>query len=462
MGILDYLKEGENPGIIEETALNIIIPIKEFGITGIANETEAISIFSILLGQRAQSAIFADQKQGNLLLDTGIDKFYQLYKGCFGEKILGFLKTDLPLFVFTAMYLESPILRQELKSADEYLKKEVFGSIHTLCNLCFPNLVRFPDILSVDNMKSILDYLENKDHILKDTSPTPKRSASNLNLVYSVPESNTSEIIIYRAECLDIDVIVEIILNECILNSPEVREDNINYELRERPDLAVFLKAKMKNKQFRLAPRFILPLFSSNFSFKEDKYLLLAKMVLIHNLYSNILIAENIISEEEGEKEFIAYLIEVLQHRKFADFPIAKYFTHNYKFNNTIGKRTEVINFVGDLSLFLKARNLITLSEAKDLLDDANNIIEKLELNKEPDYDSESRVPLVNFTNSERHLVCFITMLSLMSISQLSNEVTYLINSFFNDYGIANDIVNAESDALETLGQPPFNNGKIG
>lgn len=268
--------------------------------------------------------------------------------------------------------------------------------------------------------------------------------------------------IIYRAECLDINVVLEIILNECIANSTAVRENIIKNELKKSPDLAGFLRAKRRNKEFKLTASFVLPFFSSFFSFKQDKYLLLAKMALVHNLYSNILLAENVISEEEGEKEFKTYIIDVLKHRKFANFLISKYFTQGYQFNNSLGKRADIVNFIGDLSLFLKARNLIPLSEAKGLLIEANDIIEKLGLNKEPDYNFESRFPLKNFTKSERHLVCFITLLSLISISHLSNETAHLINLFFNEYGISNDIVDAESEALERLGQPPLKNDNNG
>lgn len=162
MGMLDYLQDGENPGIIEETVYHLIAPIKQYGVTGFANETEAMSLFSILLGHRGQAAMLAGQTKGNLLLDTGMDKIYQLYKDCFGEQMLFSLKIDLALFVFTVLYLESPILRKEMKLANEPLKKEVFGSIHTLCEHYHPYLVRFPDILSFDNMKTLTVYLQNK------------------------------------------------------------------------------------------------------------------------------------------------------------------------------------------------------------------------------------------------------------------------------------------------------------
>lgn len=160
--MLDYLQDGDDPGIIEETVFHIIAPIKEYGVTSFANETEAMSLFLILLGQRAQAAMFAGQTKGNLLLDIGIDKIYQLYKDCFGEQMLFSLKIDLALFAYTAMYLESPTLRKEMKLADELLRREVFVSIHALCEHYYPHLVRFPDILSFDNMKTLTMYLQSK------------------------------------------------------------------------------------------------------------------------------------------------------------------------------------------------------------------------------------------------------------------------------------------------------------
>jgi hypothetical protein len=162
MGILDNLRARKNFGSIQETVIHIIKPIKEYGVTSFANETEAMSLFSILLGQRAQAAMFAGETKGNLLLDTGIDKIYRNYEECFGEQILFSLKIDLPLFVFTAMYLESPNFRQGIREADLILKKEVFNTIHTVSEHYYFNLVRFPDIMAFDNMVKLSAYLSKK------------------------------------------------------------------------------------------------------------------------------------------------------------------------------------------------------------------------------------------------------------------------------------------------------------
>lgn len=137
MGMLDYLKAGENPGIIEETVFYIINPISEYGVISLANETEAMSLFSMLLGNRAQAAIVAGQTKGNLLLDTGIDKIYKYYEEGFGQQFLYGMKLDLPLFVFTAMYLENQNFRMAIKEADETLRREVFSSVHTVCEYCY-------------------------------------------------------------------------------------------------------------------------------------------------------------------------------------------------------------------------------------------------------------------------------------------------------------------------------------
>lgn len=160
--MLDYLKDGDDPGIIEETVFNIIAPIKEFGVKSIANEKESISLYSILLGQRASAAMFAGQTKGNLLLDTGIDKIYQYYQEGFGKQFLWSMKLDLPLFVFTAMYLENPNFRKAMKEADELLRREVFGSIHMLCYYYYPRMVQYHEIICRENLKIFFSYLQNK------------------------------------------------------------------------------------------------------------------------------------------------------------------------------------------------------------------------------------------------------------------------------------------------------------
>ena len=162
MGILLNLRARRDFGSIQETFIRIIAPIKEFGVKSIANESEAMSLFSILLGQRAQAAMFAGHTNGNLLLETGIDKIYQYYKDCFGEQILFSLKIDLPLFVFAAMYLESPNYRQGIKKADLILKKEVFDTIHTVCEHYHSGLVRFSCSMAFDNMVKLSSYLSKK------------------------------------------------------------------------------------------------------------------------------------------------------------------------------------------------------------------------------------------------------------------------------------------------------------
>lgn len=165
MGMLDYLKDGNNPGIIEETAFYFITPISEYGVTSLANETEAMSLFSILLGVRAQGAMLAGQRKGNLLLDTGVDKIYEYYEEGFGPQFLYGMKLDLPLFVFTAMYLENPDLRKALKEADETLRREVFNAIHTVCEYCYSYLVQYPDLMCRENLQILLSYLQKRNLI---------------------------------------------------------------------------------------------------------------------------------------------------------------------------------------------------------------------------------------------------------------------------------------------------------
>jgi hypothetical protein len=162
MGILENLRAKRNFGSIQETVIHIIAPIKEFGVTSIANQDEAKSLYSILLGQRAQAAMFAGQTKGNLMLDTGIDKIYQYYQEGFGEQFLQGMKYDLPLFVFTVMYLESPNFREGMKQADIIVRREVFDKIHTVCEHFHFYLVQYPDLMCRENLRIFLSYLQKK------------------------------------------------------------------------------------------------------------------------------------------------------------------------------------------------------------------------------------------------------------------------------------------------------------
>lgn len=269
--------------------------------------------------------------------------------------------------------------------------------------------------------------------------------------------------IISRAECLDTNVVLEIILNECMANSSAVNEQIIKEELKKSPDIAGFIRAKKRDINFKLTADFVLPFFSSFFSFKQDKYLLLAKVLLAHNFYSNSLIKENVISENEAEREFANYLVDILKHKKFKDLSIAEYLSHGYTLNDITGKRFDVLMFILDLVCLLKEKSQIPQSEIDSIELFAENTLDRLRLNDEPDDDhndvSKILLPLKYFQKSELHLVCFIALLSIISnTSNLNQETEYYLNHFLYRNGITSDILEVEATALEKLGQPSFKN----
>jgi hypothetical protein len=158
MGLVENLRAKKHLRSIQNTAISIITPINVSGIKGITNEKEALALYSML----TQAALFAGQTEGNLLLDTGIDKINQYYLDGFGEQYLQEMKIDLPLFVFTVMYLESPNFRKGMKQADIIVRREVFDNIHTVCEHFHFYLVKYPDLICRENLRIFLLYLQKK------------------------------------------------------------------------------------------------------------------------------------------------------------------------------------------------------------------------------------------------------------------------------------------------------------
>lgn len=254
--------------------------------------------------------------------------------------------------------------------------------------------------------------------------------------------------IIYRAECFDLNVVVEVIMNTCIAHSSSVKEYIIIEELKNCPDLAEFIRAKKRDNNFKLSADLVFQLFS----FKHDKYLSLAEMVLLYSLYSNTIIKEKVIKENEGKKEFTNYIIEVLRLKKFLELPISQYFTYAYYFNDTLGKRAAIINLFGDLSRLFVRRKLIPSEEIMAIRLFVNETIDMLQLTNESDEISESSFPINKFTRSELSLVCFVALLSVISsVSAFNHESEYILGIFFNKNGISNDIIDAESTAASKL-----------
>lgn len=161
MGQYTEVLYSNNPDSIASTVKAIVKPLLDFGFTGSKDKTEIISAFSILLGQRAQAAMFVGQTKGNLLLDTGVNVINGMYEECFVVDTDKY-KLDLPMLVLTAMYLESPIKRDSLKVADTILKNELFVCVYQVCKNMLPAQVLLSKEEVAEAMTRFCSFLEKK------------------------------------------------------------------------------------------------------------------------------------------------------------------------------------------------------------------------------------------------------------------------------------------------------------
>lgn len=102
-----------------------------------------------------------NSRMGTLLLDTGIETYYKMYGEYFGVQTAKH-KLDMPLFAFTAMYLESVNKRTALKSAGLILKNEMFNSIYDECLRRLPMQVKFSRDQSCKNLNDFYTFLSAK------------------------------------------------------------------------------------------------------------------------------------------------------------------------------------------------------------------------------------------------------------------------------------------------------------
>jgi len=158
MGQYKDLLYSNNQNSIATTVKSIIKPLRDFGFSGTRDKTEAMAAFSILLGQRAQAAMMAGITKGNYLLDTGMNVYNGMYEECFIVDTDRH-KLDLPLFVSTAMFLESSIKREDLKKADSTFKAEYFECIYTVCKQSYPEQIQFTSDEAIVCMNKFTLYL---------------------------------------------------------------------------------------------------------------------------------------------------------------------------------------------------------------------------------------------------------------------------------------------------------------
>ena len=161
MGQYTDLLYSTNNNSIASTVKSILQPLKSFGFVPTNDPNEILGAFSILLGQRAQAAMFSGVTKGNYLLDTGVNIYNAMYEECFVTQTQQY-KLDLPLFAFTAMYLESHIKRDSLRAADPILKKEYFECIYDTCFNSYPQQCKFNRIQAVDVMNTFLMFISKR------------------------------------------------------------------------------------------------------------------------------------------------------------------------------------------------------------------------------------------------------------------------------------------------------------
>jgi hypothetical protein len=158
MGIYTVVLYSDNPNSIASTINSIIRPLQDFGFRGTIDKTEAMTAFSILLAQRAQAAMLANVTQGNYLLDTGMNVINGMYEECFIVDTDKY-KLDLPLFVYTAMFLESSIKREDLKTAYSDFKQDYFECIYKICKQSYPLQIQFTTDEAIDAMSKFNTFL---------------------------------------------------------------------------------------------------------------------------------------------------------------------------------------------------------------------------------------------------------------------------------------------------------------
>ena len=146
-------------GSIGETARAIIAPVIYFDDIDVNDEDQINGMYMMILGQRAQAGLMAGATDSNYLLDFGIDKYFEMYNDCFGQNAK-LHKKDLPLFTFTAMYLESKHKREAIKAQNQDIKIQIFEVIHEECMRQNSDLVMFSKIENTRNGLLFLSFLE--------------------------------------------------------------------------------------------------------------------------------------------------------------------------------------------------------------------------------------------------------------------------------------------------------------
>lgn len=134
--------------------------LHKIGFKGSEDCREITHIYSLVLEKIAESALKIEEKKGIKQRVYEIKEFFDLYKECFNHELDKF-KLDLPLFVFTNLYLHSAC-RRLFKQADVTIKRKYFENIYIACTEAYPMQSQFNKKETIELMDKLSSFLQVK------------------------------------------------------------------------------------------------------------------------------------------------------------------------------------------------------------------------------------------------------------------------------------------------------------
>ncbi len=134
--------------------------LHKIGFKGSEDCREITHIYSLVLEQISESALKIEEKKGIKQRVYEIKEFFDLYKECFNHELDKF-KLDLPLFVFTNLYLHSACGRI-FKQVDAARKRQYFENIYAACSESYPTQSQFSKVDSIELINKLCSFLQKK------------------------------------------------------------------------------------------------------------------------------------------------------------------------------------------------------------------------------------------------------------------------------------------------------------
>jgi len=134
--------------------------LHKIGFKGSEDSKEITHIYSLVLEKIAESALKIEEKRGIKQRVYELKEFFVLYKECFNHELDKF-KLDLPLFVFTNLYLHSACGRI-FKQVDVARKRQYFENIYAACSEAYPTQSQFSKVDSIELIDKLCSFLQEK------------------------------------------------------------------------------------------------------------------------------------------------------------------------------------------------------------------------------------------------------------------------------------------------------------